>query len=361
MGSEFNLVEYMNKSIGELVGNALKACLKNPREAAFILKYIKASEKAGQTREKFEKQGKHIPPFLIASITSSCNLFCKGCYARENKICAEEKDKTQLSGDRWSQIFCEAEAIGVSFILLAGGEPFMRPDIIERAAAVRSILFPVFTNGLLINEEKVSWLDKHRNILPVVSIEGSREHTDKRRGSGTYEKLMNVMQLMQEKQIFYGVSITVTTENVTEVTGEDFISGLMADDCKIVFYVEYVPVSKDTESLAPTDKERVYLDCAINSLREKHGEILFLSFPGDEKSTGGCLAAGRGFFHINPEGNTEPCPFSPHSDTNLLKTGLLEALNSPLFLKLHHSGIMNQQHTGGCVLFSRKDQVAEML
>lgn len=331
------------------------------REAAFILKYIKAAEKAGKIREKLEKQGSHIPPFLIASITSSCNLFCKGCYARENRSCAEEKEAAQMSGERWTQIFREAEEIGVSFILLAGGEPFMRPDIIERAAEVRSILFPVFTNGMLINEEKVNWLDSHRNILPVLSVEGGKVHTDERRGSGTHEKLMNVMRLMQKNQIFYGISVTVTTENVTEVTGEDFINGIMAHGCKIVFYVEYVPVSKDTESLAPTDGERAYLDSAINLLREKHKEILLLSFPGDEKSTGGCLAAGRGFFHINPEGNAEPCPFSPFSDTSLLEKGLLEALNSPFFLKLNHSGIMNLEHAGGCALFSRKEQVAEML
>ena len=361
MSGEFNLVEYMNRSIGELVRNALRSCLKNPREAAFILRYINAAEKASQTREKFEKQGVHVPPFLIASITSTCNLFCKGCYARENKICAEGIEKAQLPGERWTQIFREAEEIGVSFILLAGGEPFMRPDIIERAAEVRSILFPVFTNGVLINEEKTNWLDSHRNIVPVLSMEGGREQTDGRRGSGTYEKLKSVMHLMKEKQIFYGASITVTTENVAEATGEDFIGDLIANGCKILFYVEYVPVSKESGSLAPTEKERAYLESAINLLREKHNEILFLSFPGDEKSTGGCLAAGRGFFHISPEGNAEPCPFSPYSDTNLLDKGLLEALDSPLFLKLNHSGIMNLEHAGGCALFSRKEQVTGLL
>ena len=118
-----------------------------------------------------------------------------------------------------------------------------------------------------------------------------------------------MMGLMQEKQIFYGASVTVTTENITEVTGEDFIGDLLSNDCKILFFVEYVPVSKESESLAPTDRERAYLDTAINRFREKHKEILILSFPGDEKSTGGCLAAGRGFFHINPEGDAERAPF----------------------------------------------------
>jgi len=44
---------------------------------------------------------------------------------------------------------------------------------------------------------------------------------------------------------------------------------------------------------------------------------LFVAFPGDEDLYGGCLAAGRGFVHISPEGRLEPCPFSPFSDVSL--------------------------------------------
>jgi MoaA/NifB/PqqE/SkfB family radical SAM enzyme len=90
-------------------------------------------------------------------------------------------------------------------------------------------------------------------------------------------------------------------------------------------------------------------------------DVIFISFPGDEKATGGCLAAGRGFFHINPEGKAEPCPFSPYSDTNVKDLSLLEALDSPLFQKLNNSGLLLQEHTGGCVLFSREEQVSDML
>lgn len=52
---------------------------------------------------------------------------------------------------------------------------------------------------------------------------------------------------------------------------------------------------------------------------------------GDEKSYGGCVAAGRGFFHINSHGGAEPCLFSPYSDINVRDTSLWEALKSKLF------------------------------
>lgn len=96
----FDLAGYLNKSVEGLVRDALKSSLRNPKETAFLLQYIKHAKKAVEIRENYERQCIHIPPFLIASITGSCNLFCKGCYARENKICGEDSDQIQLSAER---------------------------------------------------------------------------------------------------------------------------------------------------------------------------------------------------------------------------------------------------------------------
>ena len=89
--------------------------------------------------------------------------------------------------------------------------------------------------------------------------------------------------------------------------------------------------------------------------------MVFISFPGDEKSSGGCLAAGRGFFHINAFGGAEPCPFSPYSDTSLKNISLKDALNSPLFLKLRENGNLEKEHIGGCVLFEQEQEVKKLL
>ena len=56
-------------------------------------------------------RGEHIPPFLIASITTRCNLHCKGCYARANHNCADSaaaESAQLLSPDDWARIFDEA-------------------------------------------------------------------------------------------------------------------------------------------------------------------------------------------------------------------------------------------------------------
>lgn len=361
MKNGIDLEEYMSGAIERIISQAIKASLKNPREMAFILRFLADSRRAKEKRDCYEKQGKHIPPFLIASIASSCNLHCKGCYARENKACGEAVQQGLLSDEKWKNIFLQAQAAGISFILLAGGEPFTRNDVIKKAAEQKSIIFPIFTNGTMFNEEYIDLFDKNRNLIPVLSLEGGPAETNARRGEGVYGKVVCAMEKLKQKEIFFGVSITVTTENIETVTSQGFVKKLYDSGCKILFYVEYVPVTAETTFLAPTDKERNRLIQKQTMMRFEYPDMIILSFPGDEKHMGGCLAAGRGFFHINAKGGAEPCPFSPYSDINLTACTLLQALDSPLFKKLNRLGNLWGEHSGGCLLFENEAEVKELL
>lgn len=114
---------------------------------------------------------------------------------------------------------------------------------------------------------------------------------------------------MKWKGIFFGVSITVTKDNMKNITEDVFMHNLYQKGCKVVFLVEYVPVNEATKELAPCEEERSYLESILQSLRGGYEDMIF--------------------FHINPNGGTEPCPFSPFSDTNLRDNSLLDALHSP--------------------------------
>ena len=113
-----NLTESMSRAIAELVGSALRASLKNPRESAFFLRAAAAQKKAAEKRRAAEAAGSHVPPFLIASIAGNCNLHCAGCYARANRSCSDRAAE-ELAAERWSALFREAGELGISFILLA--------------------------------------------------------------------------------------------------------------------------------------------------------------------------------------------------------------------------------------------------
>ena len=237
----------------------------------------------------------------------------------------------------------------------------LREDVILKASKYPEILFPIFTNGTMLNKDYLKLFDANRNLVPVLSIEGNEEVTDLRRGEGVYKQLIESMETMKKKSIIFGASLTFTKGNLKNLLSREYIDQLHDLGCKVIFFIEYVPVNENTIDLAPSDSERELLLSELEHLREDYKDMLFMSFPGDEKTSGGCLAAGRGFFHINSHGGAEPCPASPYSDMNVKDATLLEALNSKLFKSLRDEGILMDDHEGGCVLFEHKSDVERLL
>lgn len=357
MERHFGLQRRIERGVERIVADTIKASIKYPKESAFLIKFAAVSRKAAKKRMALEETGLHVPGFLIASITSSCNLHCAGCYSRCSSATTDAPPVSQLTAEEWRRIFDEAEDLGVSFVLLAGGEPMIRRDVIEIAGKKRNLVFPIFTNGTFLDEAYFRLLDECRNLIPVLSIEGGKEVTDARRGEGIYECVAANMRRFRERGMIFGASVTVTTENVREVASREFVGDLIQKGCKLIVYVEYVPVSEDSRNLAPGEKERTYLESAVTEMRAGSDEIVLLSFPGDELAMGGCMAAGREFFHINSHGGAEPCPFSPYSDVDIRTTSLKDAINSPLFRRLREQGVLSGEHAGGCVLYEKRDQV----
>ena len=360
---KIQLAEYMSGSIRNIMAKAYKNVLSNPREAKFAYKMQRLFEKSEKLRRKVaEQEGLDVPPFLISSISTTCNLHCKGCYARSNGIAqdAEEERKPTLTPQQWRDIVTAAASIGINFSLLAGGEPMMRKDILEAVSEVGDLIFSIFTNGTLIGSSYIEFLRKHLNMVPIISIEGTAMGTDERRGSGVFRRAMQSMELLKQEDLFFGTSITVTTENLQMVMSREFIDQLRNYGCKIVFFIEYVPTEAGTEHLAFDDSHVAQMEQVLEERRQDYSDIIFLSFPGDEKELGGCLTSGRGFFHIGPDGSAEPCPFSPFSDSNVAELGVRQALKSPLFRKIRAARALGWEHTGGCTLFEHREEIEAM-
>lgn len=334
-----NLTHYLNEGVRNIMSAGVRNFFGNPKETAFLLKMKKIFEKSEYKRKQIgEEEGIQIPPFLICSISNTCNLSCKGCYAIKNGIARNvaptennDKDESVLTAEDWVHIFKEAASIGINFALLAGGEPLTRPDLLNAISEVKDMIFPVFTNGTLLGPSYIRFFDRHRNMIPIISIEGFERGTDQRRGKGVFNKACDAMKELFGKKLLFGTSVTVTTENMDFLTSEEFLSKIQDWGCRLIFFIEYVPLEGNTLNLALEEQQAENLNKRIEDIRERFPGIIFLSFPGDEKFLGGCLASGRGFFHINPYGKAEPCPFSPFSDSNVKEFGLLETIRSPLF------------------------------
>ena len=349
--------ERFNTTISDTLMQAIRLVRSDPSIIIPGMVIIRHQKRAARIRGMHEQQGLLVPPVIIISITARCNLRCTGCYMQGRG----DHKKPEMDPDVLSSIIREAALLGVSVIVIAGGEPLIRSDeIIHIAQEYPHILFPVFSNGLLIDETMAGALALCKNIVPLISFEGFREDTDARRGEGVFNRLLETYTLLSSHNIFFGCSITITRDNLEEVLSESFIRTMIERKVRVFSYVEYVPMTPGTEDciLTPALKKLF-----ISRLMEMNREYpaLFIGFPGEEDYYGGCLAAGRGFVHISPSADLEPCPAAPFSDVNLRDKSLKEALQSHLLYRLRQVPEILSESEGGCALHANRKMVEDIL
>ncbi len=349
--------DLFNQTIGETIAQAVRIIAGEPALVIPGTVILHNQRKAAAVRKQYEGDGLLVPPVMIVSITSRCNLACAGCYMHGRG----EKPKKDMSGETLLSVIDQAAELGVSIMVIAGGEPFVRQDEIFTLAKTHPrVLFPVFTNGLLIDRAMAEKIAACRNIVPVISFEGFREETDQRRGSGVYDQLLAVCSRLKSHTIFFGCSVTTTRNNFDNVTSESFISEIVETGARVFTYVEYVPMAPGTEHLVLTPGQKKTLQVVLAEYNQKF-PALFISFPGDEDTYGGCLAAGRGFVHVSPSGDLEPCPAAPYSDANLAQVSLKEALHSRLLGRLREKPEVLTESEGGCALRANRVWVQEII
>jgi len=349
-----HLIHGFNSSIVNTFRTAQRLVSKTAILPAAI-RTITYQKKASQRRAQWLKEGLHVPPLLIFSVTKRCNLRCIGCYHH-----AQQRENHDLSIPQIRTFFEEASELGVSIIVLAGGEPLLRTDLLSILPDYPEILFPLFTNGLIIDEAHVQHFQEHRNIVPIISLEGDQAETDTRRGRGIYTEILQRFHALDDANIFFGASITVTRANVDTVMRDEFVRDLTTQGVQVLVYVEYVPLEAGTEHMVLTLSQRERLTQRLVQLRRDH-PALIINFPGDEEKLGGCLAAGRGFLHISQDGSVEPCPAAPYSDTNLKDTSLKNALTSTFLKTIRNTPHSLMNSASGCVLFDKKAWIKSLL
>jgi len=349
--------ETFNATIGETLSQAVRIIAGEPSLVIPGTIILHHQRKAAAVRKQHEWEGLLVPPVMIVSITSRCNLTCAGCYMHGRG----EQPRTEMSPEVLVSVIDQAAELGVSIIVVAGGEPLVRQDeIFALAKAHPRILFPVFTNGLLIDDAMASEIAACRNIVPVISFEGFREETDTRRGCGVYDRLLAVCTRLKDCTVFFGCSVTTTRKNFDHVTSDAFVRQMTGAGARVFTFVEYVPMAPGTANLTLTIEQKKTLQAVLADFNKKF-PALFIGFPGDEDTYGGCLAAGRGFVHVSPSGDLEPCPAAPYSDANLADVPLEEALQSRLLGRLREKPEFLSETEGGCALRANRVWVEEIM
>lgn len=303
-------------------------------------------------RAEAAARGATVPAILIASITRKCNLDCEGCYSKALR----PGSSSELSDERFMELFREAVDLGVGTIMLAGGEPLTRPSLIREAASLRGPIVPVFTNGLLVDDSLVSLAASSR-LVPVLSVEGDAAFTAARRGDGIHQKALSAAAALRRRGALFGLSVTLTSRNADAVLSGRFLDEVKALGASVLFLIEYVPVAPGSEALVLSDAQKAEL---TRPGKFDAYPFMTVSLPGDEEAFGGCLAAGRGFIHLADDGALEACPFAPFSDVSAATMPLAEALESPLMraIRARHSELTETK--GGCALWNQRGWVASL-
>jgi MoaA/NifB/PqqE/SkfB family radical SAM enzyme len=366
--------------------------LKHPRYLRTFIRLRKVYKRAEQTRKVELEAGIKVPPFMILSITSKCNLKCSGCYAvAAGNI--SQNNKKQLSFEQWRKIISEASEMGVFCFIIAGGEPFMFPRLLELCEKFKDNFFLILTNGTTIKDDDYNKLKKLSNVGILVSLEGGKELTDSRRGKGVFEKVIITLEQLNKIGTIYGISVTLTRLNYQYWLNSKHLDHLIEQGIRIGVFIEYIPLKPiDSNTYNSNCTDHFFATCALNekqmtriyeSLQDndyalildlieraefrnfilkcrENKNIYLVHSPGDEEYFGGCVSAGRGFAHVTPSGDLTPCPVSNIATHNLVERSLRDGLASPLFKKICEDEHLQETDGFPCALFAHPKKVDEL-
>ena len=361
----------MNKYDPKIASVFLPWAVSHPRYIRSFFRLRRVNEKAKKLRLKEKENGIVVPPFLILSITSNCNLKCSGCFAdAAGTTCygtSKSKKNDSLNMDQWRKIIKEASELGVFGFIIAGGEPFLLPGLLDLCKEFKNRFFIILTNGTIINDEDYKKLKRYGNIAVIVSIEGGAEQTDNRRGRGVYEKAMNTSKHLNTIGVLNGISVTITKLNYIYWMNPENIDHLISQGIRIGVFIEYIPTTSMPKNVNEQSDHSLILNPEEREIfREKMlhyrdtKQIYIVHSPGDEEFFGGCVSAGRGFAHVTPEGDLTPCPVSNIATHNLITSSFRDGLASPLFQKIRENEHLLETEGLPCALFAHPKEVDEL-
>lgn len=323
----------------------------------WIMDFYVSGYYSDNQRKRFsfqEKHGFYPPTVLLMSVTQKCNFSCTGCWAHNYDV------KEDLSFEQWKKVIKEArDEIGIHIIPVVGGEPFARADFLDIAAEFPDCAFITFTNGSLLTDETIEKIRKLGNVYPMLSLSGWEESTDKIRGNGTFNMIMEKMDKLKKAGILFGASLTSTRHNAEEISSDEFYQMLSKKGVLWTWVFHYVPIGENPDaSLMPTPEQREMIRLAAYNARNTL-PMFTVDFWGDGPEVMGCIAGGRQYIHVNAKGDVEPCAFVHLATHNIKNCTLTDALKSPFMSEIRKNIPYDGNHLRICMIVDRPDVLRE--
>ena len=198
------------------------------------------------------KKGQAFPPFLYISITSRCNLCCRGCWVDVGS------PPSSLSLEEVNALIEAAKKHGNRFFGILGGEPFLHEDLIRMLEAHPDCYFQVFTNGHFITDKVAAMLRRVGNATPLISVEGTELISDTRRnGRGVLSRTLDGLAACVRNRLITGVTTSVCRNNYDDLVTEAWVDELIRRGVHYLWYTTYRPVGPVPTPELALDPEQV--------------------------------------------------------------------------------------------------------
>lgn len=253
---------------------------------------------------------------LWINVTNQCNLRCLHCFRT-----AGEARKDELSVEEICDIIDQFEkiAVGSRSLILSGGEPFLKKDIIEvlRRAKEKNLAISLLTNGTLINRAIARSLRELGPFTIQVSLDGgTQEANDRIRGKGSYKNAVRGIQFLRGEGIKKGLVLSMTIMKLNRHEIRPFVQLAEALGVDAVHFPIFQPVgrgSKNRENLELTPEELAQAIDHLFSIQSKCSiKMDFSLTPEFLKPIRGAkrdyCGAGVALWSIEPDGRVTPCP-----------------------------------------------------
>ncbi len=302
-------------------------------------------------------------PYVISwNLTYRCNLACEHCYldagARPEVQSEAFADRSELSTEGCLRVIDEVASFAPNCLLiLTGGEPLLRRDIIEiiRYAAAKELWVVVGTNGVKITENLAQTLQREgaRGVSLSLDALDAERHDTFRRVRGAWRNTVEGAKILARVGLPFIVQTTVARHNVGELAGlADFAADVLGATVWNLYFLvptgrgahvsdleshEYDGVLAELYTLQRKFAGRMLVNakCAphyVRVLTDKDPDSPFLkSYAG---GAGGC-PAGTHYLGIRPNGDVTPCPYLPLFGGNLNESSLRDIWStSDLFVRI---------------------------
>ena len=250
--------------------------------------------------------------------TNACNMFCDHCY-RDAGCKADEELNTQEAKTLLEQI---AKA-GFKIMIFSGGEPLMRPDIVELVEyATKLGLRSVFgTNGTLITEEMALKLKNAGAMGMGISLDSmdAEKHNNFRKFPNAWEGAVRGMRNCRKVGLPFQIHTTVMDWNQHDL---EALTDFAVKEGAVAHHIFFlVPTGRGKNIEAETLRAKEYED-VITRIMKKQQEVDIELKPtcapqfmriADQmgmklRFRRGCLA-GTSYCIISPRGKVQPCAY----------------------------------------------------